>query len=118
MRHSSNIDNNKYKILWTQADLVDFISGYIEIDSDVVQKVFSALEEIIINHLKYDFDSFGDNIITEIKLFNGLTIDAEKIPERDYFLNGETVTATPRIKARAHLSRCFVRRTLNGLADG
>ena len=116
MRNSNK--ENKAKILWSQQDLIDFISNYAEIDLSVVQKVFATLEEIVTNHLKFDFSSFGDNIVTTIKIFDGLTIEAEKIPEKKYVIHNKTITATPRIKARSHLSRYYVRKILNELADG
>ena len=98
-------NEEKTKVTYTKDMLVKMIANECGENISSVKNVYNALEHDIANLLS----SADINTDISIRLFEGIVLNSEFVPEKAKVnnLTGETITTTSKIKPTAHITRCY-----------
>lgn len=109
-------DNEKTKHTFTKNMLVkDIADGKNEqderIEIDTVRLVYKRLEDAVFSALS----SADEDTDVSVRLFEGITLNSEFVPEKTKInnLTGETITTTSKVKPAAHITRRYCEKLTN-----
>ena len=90
----------------TKNTIIKTIADNEHMSISSVRSIYNKLEQIVVNALK-SVNELDDSI--SIKLFEGITVDANYIPEKQKQnnLSGEIITVASHIKPKANITRSF-----------
>ena len=93
------------KTVYTKAQIIKMIARSVKIRSSLVKKVYEGLENEIARLLA----TADENEDVSLRLFEGITIDSEFLPQREKHnnLTGEDITTLERIRAKAKITRNY-----------
>lgn len=93
------------KIVYTKARIIKMVARRARIRKSLVQKIYLALEHEIMRLLA---EADEDKGVT-LRLFEGISIDSEFLPQKEKLnnLTGETITTQEKIKAKANITRYY-----------
>lgn len=95
----------KNKIVYTKAKIIKMVAHRARIRKSLVKKIYLALEEEIMKLLAEANEN--DDIL--LRLFEGISIDSEFLPQKEKLnnLTGETIITQEKIKAKANITRYY-----------
>lgn len=95
----------KNKSVYTKAQIIKLVARKARIRRSLVKKIYVALEEEIMRLLA---DANDDNGVS-LRLFEGISIDSEFLPEKEKLnnLTGEKIITHKKIKAKANITRYY-----------
>ena len=98
-------NNDKPKTVYTKAQIIKMAARSARIRKSVVEDVYNAIEEEIFKALS----SADEKSDVSIRLFEGITFDAQYIPAQTQLnnLTGRTITTLAKIKAKANITRHY-----------
>lgn len=104
-------NNDKPKTVYTKAQIIKMAARSARIRKSVVEDVYNAIEEEIFKALS----SADEKSDISIRLFEGITIDSQYIPEQTQLnnLTGRTITTLAKIKAKANITRHYCGKLFN-----
>lgn len=98
-------EEGKNKVVYSKSDIIDNVARCCRVRLNVVEKVLAELEYFIMERLS-DADSSND---VSLKLFEGISLDASFVPEKEKLnnLTGETITTTSKVSVKANVTKTY-----------
>ena len=98
-------NQEKIKVVHTKDMIIKNISEECNKDKKIVRSIYNALENYITEHLS----SADIDTDISIRLFEGITIDSEFIPEKTNVnnLTGKIITSKSKIRPKANITRNY-----------
>ena len=96
-------DGNK-KTVYTKAQIIKMVARRIRLRKSLVEDVFDGLEKEI-----FELLASADESGVSLRLFEGITLDSEFVPESEKVnnLTGNKITTLAKIKAKANITRHY-----------
>jgi len=104
MENKMNVQE-KTKNTYTKDMLIRNISDECNKDLNTVRTIYNTLEKTITRLLS----TANPNTDITIRLFEGITLDSEFVPEKTRVnnLTGKVITSTSKIKPKANITRSY-----------
>lgn len=98
-------EKEKNKMVYSKSEIVDNVARCCRVRLNVVEKVFAEIEYFIMERLS---DADGSNDVV-LKLFDGMSLSASFVPEKEKLnnLTGETITTTSKIAIKANVTKTY-----------
>ena len=104
-------DQEKTKITYTKDMLIKNIAEECNRNKSIVRTIYNAIENKIVEFLS----SANPETDVTIRLFEGISIDSEYIPEKTIMnnLTGKVMTSASKIKPKANITRYYCDKLTN-----
>lgn len=104
-------NSKKNKTVYTKAQIIKLVAKRVRIRRSLVRKIYEGLEHEIMNLLS----GANENEDISLRLFEGITIDSEFLPQKQKLnnLTGETIVTQEKIKAKANITRYYCNKLSN-----
>lgn len=99
------MSNEKEKVTYNKADLLVEICRATRVRYSVVKKVYNELEDLLAQHLS----EANNSTDVSVRLFKGISVDSEFLPEKVKLNNitGDVITTIEKIKPKAKVTRQY-----------
>lgn len=101
---------DKHKTVYTKAKIIKMVARRARVRKSIVKNVYETLEHEIMRLLA----SANEDEDIVLRLFEGISIDSEFLPEKQKVnnLTGDTITTLEKIKAKANITRYYCEKLL------